>query len=497
MASPDSIYTPSEWQSTYHNLPHREALGAGSAGPGKTRCLFWDPLFQIVAEHQRCTDPNHPYPIDIGDSVGWALFLRRETPMLEPIIAYSHRVIKKIDPKAEWTASTNTWRFTSGYRYQFGHCAEGASFEKYMGHEYTWIGFDELRQFEDFQYENIGGRNRTNDPVLRPMLKIRAMSNPSDPDGQKVRKPNWVRDHFVEDAREGKVTLERIVKMHDGTEEVWQRIYLPATLYDNPDKEFVRDYERTLRTRPVHIQRALLYGDWYTVPGSFFGEDWDASVHVSEPFRVPTTWRHFRSMDWGFKSHGVVLWWAQDPDGTWFVHRELSFRGWHPDKVAKEVIRAEEEMGLARNGKSLITGPADTQLWEERGDRGLSKAQEFQKHGVRWVKANKAPGSIKRNSERLLLLLRDHKEDGVPGIVFFKGCRMSIRTICEVLPDKDDPEMPDQDYKDDHWLDTVRYGVEYAERIGARALSPSEVDEDRVFAEERPDDEARGQYGYG
>ncbi len=44
-------YTPSAWGAAYHSLPYDQVLGAGSAGPGKTTVLIWEPLAQIITEH--------------------------------------------------------------------------------------------------------------------------------------------------------------------------------------------------------------------------------------------------------------------------------------------------------------------------------------------------------------------------------------------------------------------------------------------------------------
>jgi len=68
----DVIYQPSEWQQRYHDTVRQgidEVLGAGSAGPGKTLCLTMDIMDQVAVEHERCTDPNHAYPLIWGTSM--------------------------------------------------------------------------------------------------------------------------------------------------------------------------------------------------------------------------------------------------------------------------------------------------------------------------------------------------------------------------------------------------------------------------------------------
>lgn len=488
------LYTPSRWGEVFHTLDLEEALGAGAAGPGKTLVLLMDPLPQIMLEHERCRDPDHPYKMFWGQSTGWALHLRRTLRMLEQTIARSHRIFPGIDPGAKYDSQKTTWRFTSGYHYQFGHCKDPNSWEDYFSNEYTHIGFDELVQFEEEQYDQISTRCRSSDPILRKMLKVRAMSNPlmrrDASDSFSVRNPQWVRQRFVDPAPEGRVILKRRLERADGTIE-WRRwIYLPATLYDNPNKEFVRDYEATLLNAKPHIRQALLYGNWYITAGSFYAEEWNARLHICDPFNIPDDWPRFRSMDWGYKRPGCVHWWAMDEDDNLYCEREYTFQGKTATEVAKRIREIERDARLWKSGRSLITGPADTQLWEQRGESAMSKADEFARVGVGWISADKR--SRQRNAERVLERLKDHQAGSTtPGLVFFRNCRQAIKTLPAIQADPTDPECP-QDGGDDHWHDSICYASAYASH-GRRGIGRAErSDEDDDVSNRRV-----GRYGYG
>lgn len=494
MSSDAPIYQPSLWGQTYHSLTHDEALGAGAAGPGKTLVLLMDPLAQIVTEHERTTNPKHKHPLAPGSSVGWALSLRRTMPMIEQTIVRSQRIFKRLDPGAQYDGTKHTWVFSSGFRYQFGHCKDPNDWEQYFSNEYTWVGFDELVQFLEEQYDQISGRVRTSDPVLRKMLKTRAMSNPTlsrdQMENVSVEDPMWVRKRFVDPAPTGKVTLVKNLTLASGEKVRRTRIYLPATLYDNPDPEFVRMYESTLRDKKPHIQQALLYGNWYASFGSFFGDDWIPAVHICKAFKIPDDWLRFRSMDWGFKSPGCIHWWAMDFDGDLFCERELTFKDMTAEQVAKRVKDIEVDLGLWHGNQSRITGPADTQLWEKRGSTAMSMAQEFQKHGVPWLQADKTSRS--RNAGLLLSRLKDHeRRTKSPGVQFFENCVMAIRTLPTILSDKNDPETP-QDGGDDHWADSCYYACAFASK--GRLGIPSKRTEMKYEEEPAGD---HGQYGYG
>lgn len=500
------LYEPSEWQATFHGLDHHEALGAGAAGPGKSLCLLMDPLTQIRIEHERCANPKHPYHIAWGTSKGWALHLRRTTPMLRETLKRAAEYFPVLDPgvKRMGDADAPTYRFSSGYLYQFGHCKDPGDWQQYHSNQYTYIGFDELTQFLEEQYDQIGTRLRVSDPILRHMLKIRSMSNPVMLYGDEtftVRDPHWVRRRFVDPCPDGNTTLKRFVKTKSGG--YWRRwIYLPATLDHNPDPEFRRLYEENLAAKPPLIRQAMLYGNWYVTEGSFYGAVWDARLHICKPFKIPDDWRKFRSMDWGYKAPGVVGWWAMDPDNTLYLYREVTFRDKSDVQVANIIKEIEVAEGIWGKKRSTITGPADTQLWENRGEARKSKAEVFHSLGVPWLPASKnrkADGTGGRvgNAERLLFRLQDH-DNGTktPGIVFFNTCKMTIKTLPAIQTRQGCVEEP-QDGGEDHWHDMVLYAMPFASR-GYKGIPDLRDQEDDDDDEDDKPREPKGRYvGYG
>lgn len=493
----------------FHSLPHNEALGAGSAGPGKSLVLLMDPIAQVVVESQRQIDPEHPYPVRAGQSLGWAVHLRRESTMLDQTITRAKRLFPVIDPGFKWYESDKRGVFASGYKYDFRHCKDPDDWLSFQSNEYCHIGYDELVQFTQEQYEQINTRLRSSDPVLRLMLKIRAMSNPEmrrpSTSTWNVENPNWVRDYFVQPAPKGRITLSRELTMESGEKVERTRIYLPATLWDNPDKEFVRRYEQELQAQKPHVRQALLYGNWYVTAGSFYGDEWRESLHVVKPYKVPPYWRTFRSMDWGYKKPGCVGWFALNDDDDMVMFRELTFQGKTDEQVCDLVKRIETTLGLWNNTRgSLITGPADTQLWEKRGESVMSKAEVFLANGIPWVPAEKAArgagakmGGRQRNAELLSQRLKDHaKGTAHPGIVFFNTCVKTIETLPAIQTDPGNSELP-LDGGEDHWHDVVLYACAYASRpdmVRRPDAGEDEGDDDR---NKGGAGNGRGRHGYG
>lgn len=494
-------YIASPVQNEFHNLPHDEAFFGGSAGPGKSLALLADPFAQIRAEHERCKlNENHPYYHPWGTSSGRALHLRRTLPMLTETIDRAKRLIPHLDPGAKWSEKDHTFTFSSGFKFQFGHCAEKDDWTMYHGQQYTHIGFDELVQFEENQYLNIKSRCRTSDPVLRKMLKIRATGNPTMVRGKgedfTISDPWWVRRYFVDPAPEGRKTIRRKLVMGDGTIEYATRIYLPAKLADNPDPEFRRVYEKNLRSLPLHLRKALLEGDWYTIAGAHYSASWRRDRHICRPFKVPRDWVWMRSMDWGYKTKGVIYWAAQDPDGTLWVVKEFTFSKMTATEVAMRVRDIEQNLKIwsDEHKRSLITGPADTQLWEERGNRGISMAEEFMQAGVFWVRADKH--SRARNAQRLIARLEDGLDDAraAPGIVFFDTCTEITKILPAIASDPGDPETPLKGPGGGHHHEAIMYLAAYASR---EHVSLADLEDGSSDSGDDVIEQGHGGWGYG
>lgn len=479
------LYIPSKWQQEFHGLKVDEALGGGSAGPGKTQTLLFDFIPQVIVEHERCRRGD----VRWGESVGKILFLRRELGMLEETLSRAATIFHRIDPKVKQRDDLGkpTFTFASGMKVIFGGCKDKSDYRQYQGAQYTAIYYDELWQFEEEQYHQINTRLRTSDRLLMRMQKIRSATNPE---------PNWVRKYFVDPEPRGRKILKQSMRSdRTGQTHTVTRLFLPATLYDNPDPQFVADYERRLMNKPAHVRAAMMYGDWYASAGAFYEQEWRRDRHVILPFEIPAGWTVFRSMDWGYKTHGVVLWWAVTPDNDMIAVDEMSFRYATATDVAKRIREIERKRGwwstkAETGGRSKLTGPADTQLWEERGETAVSKAEEMARVGVRWQRANKK--SRQNNAERFITRLRDLDGD-IPGICFMDRCKESIRTIPSIRCDDNNPNEPKKG-DDDHWHDAVLYACAYRASPGTDSIKPRDEDDD-----DKPKrrDRKRGAYGYG
>lgn len=476
--------------------------------------LLADPLEQVWVEHIRCLQDERAipdaFPEDIkqaiinnplrwGYSEGWALHLRRTLTRLGETIERAHRMFPLIDPDVDWNEKKSIFTFSSGFKYQFGHCKDRNDHTNYLGQQYSWVGFDELIEFLEKQYHAICARCRSGDKVLMKMLKRRAMSNPklSDAKGESVEvdDPMWVRRYFVDQAPEGNKILRRKIRMKDGSIENWDKLFLPATLYDNPDKDFVRQYEIELRSRPKHIQDAYLHGKWDSVVGSYFEHSYNPDIHRCRPFKIPQHWPIFRACDWGYVSEGCLGYYALDPTmDTVYKFWDCVFKRKKVEQVVATIIKPFEQANKLWNpfSGSMVYGPADTQIWEERGESALSKYQEFVQNGVDWCYADKR--SREDNAQRVHERLVAHENfSRPPKLIFFENCKSSYQVLSAM---QTDPHKPTEPLKGgfDHPYDETSYACAY---IQGRTLDPPNY-KGRVVEkdDEEPQDTSRGSFGY-
>ena len=533
-------YNASPWGNRFHqqrDLTGRvvdEILGAGASGPGKTEVLIHDPLVQMAKEAERQSLPEeHPDYVEPGASKGHALLLRRSTNMLRDLIARARPVYTKVNGGVDgWSETNKTFTFKCGYRVTLGHCYERDDINNYVGVSWTWIGFDELIQFLEEQYQTIKLWLRSDDHILAQDLRVRSASNPvftrKDSDDFTIEDPFWVRKYFVEPAPDGNEIIvtrtfanrpntyyfdgdlvkARVVPANDNVvpmpetctvleadhernmyrlargdvradakkaEGEWfpysslagkfyerSRLYMPATIDDNPDPVYREAQKRNLLGSPKHVREALLEGNWFYQVGGYFEDAWLPEIHVVDPYPLPRHgWRFWRSLDWGHMTPGVCLWYAMGPDENIVVFGEYTFQGFDAEYVGKEILKRDKALKFTYGKRSLLTGVADTQLWEKRGDGGITKAATMKKLGVDWRGATK---DRQANAEYLYKRLTDH-EGGTrkPGLTIFSTCKLTIRHAFSIMADPKEPNVPKKGGNDHHY-DSLSYGVRFAQR---------------------------------
>ncbi|MBN1125268.1 MAG: terminase family protein [Sedimentisphaerales bacterium] len=265
-------------QEVFLSCPVFECLYEGTRGPGKTDALLMD-FAQFTGQ---------------GFGPAWrGVLFREEYPNLEDVIVKSKKWFPAIFPGAIYNESQHRWVFPEGETLLFRHAKRESDYWKYHGHEYPWIGWEELTNWpNDRLYLSMMSVCRSSHPGMP--RHYRATCNPYGPGH------NWVKARFIDPAPRGVVVQDK-----EGRERVcihgsiWENQIL---LTNDPD------YLKNLQAQGGARRAAWLEGDWDIVAGGMFDDVWDRDVHVIEPFDIPATWRIDRSFDWGSSKPYSVGW---------------------------------------------------------------------------------------------------------------------------------------------------------------------------------------------
>ena len=270
---------------------------------------------------------------------------------------------------------------------------------------------------------------------------------------------HWVKKTFIDPAPANTTFDAQSV---DGEPLVWppgskkegqplfQRKFIPATLFDNPYLAEDGMYEANLLSLPEHKRRQLLEGDWSVAEGAAFPE-FNVFQHVIEPFDIPDSWVRFRAADYGYSSHTGVVWFAISPSEQLIVYRELYVSKVTAADLAPMVLRAEQ-------GDRISYGVLDSSLWHKRGDTGPSLAEQMIIRGCRWRPSDRSSGSRVAGKNELHRRLAIDEMTEEPKIVFFNTCRHLISQLPSLPLSKNNAEDVDTN-AEDHLYDALRYGI--------------------------------------
>ena len=153
--------------------------------------------------------------------------------------------------------------------------------------------------------------------------------------------PNWVKDEFVEN-RDG---LPVVLEPH--------KMFIPALLYDNPNKEFVEDYEKQLKGQSIYDMERLLYGNWSVLEEAEnpFLWAWDDEKHISQEAKFNPNIPTYFNVDFNVSPLCALV--IQHQGATVFVVDEILIEKGSVDALCDYIEGYGVPIGMIR-----ITGDA-------------------------------------------------------------------------------------------------------------------------------------------
>ena len=127
----------------------------------------------------------------------------------------------------------------------------------------------------------------------------------------------------------------------------------------------------------------LRWGRWASAEGMVY-EEWDAAIHLIDPFPIPPEWKRYRAIDFGYTNPFVCLWFAMDGDGRIYLYREIYMSQRLVEDHAKQIV------ALSKSERILATfadhDAEDRATLERHGVPTLPAAKDISA-GIQTVKS--------------------------------------------------------------------------------------------------------------
>lgn len=465
-------------QTHFLSCPIFDTLYHGTRGPGKTDALLW-----AFAQH-----------VGKGYGAAWTGIIFRQTyPQLADVQAKSEKWFRQVFPAAKFNKSKMMWEWPTGEKLLLRHMNAPADYWNYHGHEYPFIGWEELTNWkDDVCFRSMFACCRCSTPGVPRM--IRSTTNPYGPGH------HWVKERYQLHGQWWKTVIQQSPTDEEGRPEPPR-----CAIHGHIDENKILlaadpNYKATIIASAANpaMAAAWLSGSWDIVAGGMFGDVWKPSFNILPRFPIPQGWRMDRAFDWGSARPFSVGWWAESdgsdvlvPGKGWVstvrgdLFRFNEWYGWNgrPNEgvtmLAAEVASGIVERELKWGIHGMVrAGPADSSIYDE--ENGMSIGMDMEKDvriegmtydGVTWTRADKRPGSRKSGWEQVRKMMKDaHPNKGMPrenpGLFVMEHCTQFIRTV-PTLP-RDEKDMDDVDTEaEDHIGDETRYRVRSArQRVG-------------------------------
>jgi hypothetical protein len=462
-------------------------LYCGTRGPGKSDT-------QLMRFRRR---------VGLGYGAAWrGIIFDREYKHLDDLITKSKKWFTRFNDGAEWLASTSSlkWVWPTGEELLFRVIKKREDYNNYHGHEYPFIGWNELTKYPSPElYNMMMSCNRssftekdwpidsvTHKPVSIPPIPLEVFStcNSWGPGH------GWVKAKFIDVAPYGTIVYNttRVFNPQSQQEEdvVRSQVTIFGSYKENIylSKQYIAGLMEGTET-DENLRAAWLDGNWDIIAGGAFDDVWKRNIHVVPRFQVPANWRIDRSFDWGSSHPFSVGWWAEaNGEEVELMNGEkfcpvpgslIQCGEWYGTKVIDtnkglKMSAGDVALGIKEREAQMLcdewilkqpySGPADNQIRDVREADEETIEFKMAARGVRWTNSDKSAGSRRNGLDLARERMRAAVKHEGPAFYIMDHCRSSIH-ILPTLPRNEPPgDVDDVDTDaEDHVWDMTRYRI--------------------------------------
>ena len=428
-------------QILFHKCKKRNRLVFGGNRSGKTECGAVECIWMLRG--------NHPYRQKRKNVFGWAVSLSQQVQRdvaQAKILSYLPKSwiadITMLSGRKDSPASgvidqikiRNVWGGISTLG--FKSCDQGR--EKFQGSSLDFVWFDEEPPRDIYEECLMRIMDKRGD-IFGTMTPLKGRT-------------------FIYD---------EIYLNHRKNPEVWHEF---MNWEDNPylSKKEAKLLENALDATSLDARK---YGKFSEGAGLVYPE-FDESVHVIEPFRVPPEWQENISIDPGLHNPLSAHWYCVDWDGNIYVIAEHFASGKDIDFHAAAIRSISAKLGWKTDNKGRISALIDSAANQRTLASAKSVTELFTDRGILVNPAvNK---NIFAGISRIKAYLK--QDNGEPNLYVFKTCTNMIEEFKTYFwADGDAPVK-----KDDHCMDELRYFIMSRPKSAEKCEEVSPVLQDKL-----------------
>lgn len=381
-------------------------LDSGTRGSGKTDSKIWEMKNEI----------------DKGFGFFWTgVVFRKNMNDLKDILNMAENFFRECGYKFKINRSASPEiKFETGERILFRMLRNEEDYNKHHGANYQYILFEEATLWSEIMelvYSmmstlrtpyNEKYKNEINAGIKKKLiLKMRLTTNPFGTGKLPLKRV------FVDEQSYG------VPFVKDGI----TYTHMLSSYLDNPyiDDSYINNFKSISNKEK---RNAWVFADWNAKSSGAFGELYRDELFNLKPFKIPSNWEVWHSMDWGKREPFSVLWWAESDgstpaiikklkDGEW-VEQEFcppegsmilinEYYGCDPDAknnnvgiglravdVAKNIKKIDKRLqnGILEDISHIEDGVADYSIYNEDGNDN-SIGEIFEQQNIYWEKCKK------------------------------------------------------------------------------------------------------------
>lgn len=424
-------YEPRGVHADFLKCRDTEVAAVGRAGSGKTLAACWG---------------IHLAAMLVPGLRGLMLRATHTALVSTTLVTFQRQVAASAlaDGSVQWFGGSA--REPAAFRYSNGSTilvAGGDRPEKFLSAELDRIFCDEAVEIDLNLYETLISRLRGNAPTRKQIVLT---TNPSHPS-------HWIKRR----ADEGRI------KMFTSTHRDNPHYVNRDGSYTEHGAEYMKKLDALTGVRRLRLRDGL----WTASEGVIYDE-FDESIHVIDPFEIPSDWPLLLAVDFGYVNPFVCQWWRIDPDDRMYLVREIYMTGRLVEDHARQILAVM---------KDHPDEPEEPTVVCDHDAEGRATLKKYLGYSPR--RANKAVIDGIQNLQQRFRV----QGDGKPRIFFFRNAVVERdRTLIDAgKPSSTVEEIPayvwdstgtkgpkDMPLKlNDHGADCARYAAARLDRVRA------------------------------